>query len=335
MHPKGPAAHSPQPDTIGEEAVAFLDSLQSSAPMGVGFVDRSFRYVRVNDTLAAMNGPSAREHIGRTVAEVVPALWPEIEPNCRRVLDTGEPVLNVEITFTTAAAPTIRNFAATFYAVTRGADIIGIGVLVTDITERKQAQQARRDVTRATVAALAATVETRDPYTAGHQRRVARLSVAVASELGLDDITVGGIRLAANIHDIGKLGVPAEILSSPGRLRPAELELIQEHPRAGHDIMVGVTLPWPVAVMILQHHERIDGSGYPDGLDGEQISIGARIIAVTDTVEAMASHRPYRAALGIEAALTQIADGRSTKFDPDVVDVTLDLFRTRRIGLDP
>jgi HD-GYP domain-containing protein (c-di-GMP phosphodiesterase class II) len=177
-------------------------------------------------------------------------------------------------------------------------------------------------------------VETRNPYTAGHQRRVARLSAAVASELGLDDITVGGIRLAANIHDIGKLGVPAEILSRPERLLPAELELIQEHPRAGHDIMAGVTLPWPVAEMILQHHERIDGSGYPDGLQGEQISIGARIIAVTDTVDAIASHRPYRAALGIDAALTQIADGRCTKFDPDVVDVTLDLFRTRGIGLD-
>jgi len=335
MHPKGPAAHSHQPETIGADAVAFLDSLQSSAPMGVGFVDRSFRYVHVNDTLAAISGPPAREHIGRTVAEVVPALWPEIEPNYRRVLDTGEPVLNVEITGTTAAAPTIRYFAATFYPVTRGADIIGIGVLITDITERKQAQQARGDLTRATVAALAATVETRDPYTAGHQRRVARLSAAVASELGLDDITVGGIRLAANIHDIGKLGVPAEILSRPGRLRPAEHELMQEHPRAGHDIMAGVTLPWPVAEMILQHHERIDGSGYPDGLQGEQISIGARIIAVTDTVEAMASHRPYRAALGIDAALSQIADGRCTKFDPDVVDVTLDLFRTRQIGLDP
>ena len=335
MQLKRPAAQSHQPETIGTEAVAFLDSLQSSASMGVGFVDRSFRYVRLNDTLAAINGPSAREHIGRTVAEVVPALWTEIEPNYRRVLDTGEPVLNVEITGTTAAAPNIRHFAATFYPVTRGSDIIGIGVLVSDITARKQAQQAKGDLTRATVAALAATVETRDPYTAGHQRRVASLSAAVASELGLDDIALAGIRLAANIHDIGKLGVPAEILSRPGRLRPAELQLIQEHPRAGHDIMAGVTLPWPVAEMILQHHERIDGSGYPDGLQREQISMGARIIAVADTVEAIASYRTYRAALGIDAALGQIADGRSTKFDPDVVDVMLDLFRTRRIGLDP
>ena len=302
--------------------------------MGVGFVDRSFRYVRVNDTFAAMNGVSAREHIGRTVAEVNPSLGPEIEHHYGRVLNTEDPVLNVEITGTTAA-PTIQYFAATFYPARRGVEIIGICVLVTDITEHKQTEQARSDLARAAVAALAATVETREPYTAGHQRRVAHLSAAVAGELGLDDVTVAGIHLAANIHDIGKLRVPAEILSRPGRLRPTDLELIQEHPRAGHDIMAEITLPWPVAEMILQHHERIDGSGYPNGLQGDQISIGARIIAVTDTVEAMASHRPYRAALGINAALTQIAEGRSAKFDPDVVDVTLDLFRSRRIALDP
>ncbi|MCU1450469.1 MAG: metal-dependent phosphohydrolase, partial [Acidimicrobiales bacterium] len=155
-----------------------------------------------------------------------------------------------------------------------------------------------------------------------------------AGSLGLDDDTVSGIRLAANIHDIGKLGVPAEILSRPGRLRPPELELIQDHSRAGHQIMAGVALPWPVADMILQHHERMDGSGYPAGLGGDDISVGARIIAVADTIEAMASHRPYRAALGVEAALAQIEAAAGTTLDADVVDVTVDLFRTGTVALD-
>jgi PAS domain S-box-containing protein len=168
MQPSEPDPETSQRDAIDSVAVAFLESLQSIASMGVGFVDRSFRYVRVNDTLATLNGAPAQEHIGRSVAEVVPALWPDIEPHCHRVLDTGEAVLNVEIA-RTAALPTVRYFATTFYPLRDGADIIGIGVLVNDITERKQDQLSRDDLTRATVAALTAltaTVETRHPYTA-------------------------------------------------------------------------------------------------------------------------------------------------------------------------
>jgi PAS domain S-box-containing protein len=337
MDPSTPRESS-RTASIGADALAFLDSLQSSAPMGVGFVDRNFRYVRVNDALAAINGPSVQEHIGRAVPEVVPSLWAEIEPHYHRVLDTGEAALNVEMSGRTAAEPCrTRHWARTFYPVRDGDDIVGIGVLVTDITERKQAQQAQQaqhELTRATVAALAATVETRDPYTTGHQRRVAHLAAAVAGSLGLDDDTVSGIRLGANIHDIGKLGVPAEILSRPGRLRPPEFELIQDHSRAGHEIMAEVALPWPVADMILQHHERMDGSGYPAGLGGDDISVGARIIAVADTVEAMASHRPYRAALGVEAALAHIEAAAGRTLDADVVDVTLDLIRTGTVALD-
>ena len=303
--------------------------------MGVGFVDRNFRYVRVNYALAAINGPSVQEHIGRTVPEVVPALWAEIEPHYHRVLDTGEAVLNVEMSGMTASGPChIRHWATIFYPIRDGKDIAGIGELVTDIAERKQAEQAQHELTRATIAAPAATVETRGPYAAGHQRRVAYLSAAVGGSLGLDDDTVSGIRLAANIHDIGKLGVPAEILSRPGRPRPPEFELIQDHCRAGHDIMAEVTLPWPVADMILQHHERIDGSGYPAGLASDDISVGARIIAVADTVEAMASHRPYRAALGVEAALAHIEAAAGTTLDADVVDITLALFHAGTVVLD-
>ena len=315
------------------DAFAFLESLQADAPMAVGFVDRTFRYVYVNEALANINGRSVPEHIGRTVAEVVPTLWSELAPLCQQVLDTGDVILDTEVTGTTTGEH--RDWATTLYPVRTGDCMAGIGVLVTDITERKQAQRAREDLLRATVAALASAVETRDPYTAGHQRRVAALSAAVASELGLDDDSVDGIRLAANVHDIGKLGVPASILSRPGRLRRPEYELIQAHPRAGYEIMAGINFPWPVAQMIAEHHERLDGSGYPDGLRGEEISMGARIIAVTDSVEAMASHRPYRAAVGVDVALTHIESGRGTLFDAGVVDATVDLLRTTKIGLEP
>ena len=178
----------------------------------------------------------------------------------------------------------------------------------------------------AVVGALAAAAELRDPYTAGHQRRVAELAAAIATELGVDPQLAAGIRVAALIHDIGKLVVPADILSRPGRLSETEFAMIKVHPQAGHDVVVGIDFPWPVAQMVLQHHERLDGSGYPLGLRGEEISIGARVIAVADTVEAMQSHRPYRPALGIDSALQAIAAGRATLFAPDVVDACTRLF---------
>ncbi len=180
---------------------------------------------------------------------------------------------------------------------------------------------------------MAATAEVRDPYTAGHQRHVAEIAALLAAEMGLDEDTVDGIRLAANIHDLGKIGLPAEILTRPGGLRPAEYELIKGHSRVGSEILQDIAFPWPVAQMILQHHERLDGSGYPDGLRGDEILLGARIIAVADVVDAMATDRPYRAALGIDAALQEIEANRGRLYDPDVVDACLRLHRD--IRLDP
>ncbi|AHE99686.1 PhnD/SsuA/transferrin family substrate-binding protein [Thioalkalivibrio paradoxus] len=180
---------------------------------------------------------------------------------------------------------------------------------------------------KATIQAIAVTIEKRDPYTAGHQERVATLADALAERLGMHEQQREGLRLAASIHDIGKIGVPAEILNRPGKLTPLEFQLLQEHPRVGYEIVAGVEFPWPVAEMILQHHERLDGSGYPQGLAGEQILREARILAVADVVEAMASHRPYRPALGIEHALEAIAAGRGSLFDPEVVDACLALCR--------
>jgi PAS domain S-box-containing protein/putative nucleotidyltransferase with HDIG domain len=173
---------------------------------------------------------------------------------------------------------------------------------------------------------IAATVEARDPYTAGHQRRVGELAAAIAREMGLPEEQVNGVHLAAIIHDVGKIHIPAEILSKPGRLNDIEYLLIKTHPQSGYDILKDVKFPWPIADIILQHHERQDGSGYPHGLKGDQILLESRILAVADVVEAMSSHRPYRPTLGTVAALSEIGRGRGSAYEPAVVDACSRLF---------
>ena len=177
-----------------------------------------------------------------------------------------------------------------------------------------------------TIQTLGLTTETRDPYTAGHQRRVADLACAVAKAMHVEEQAIRGIRAAGLVHDIGKLAVPAEILSKPFALTPLEFGLVKTHAQTGYDILKGIVFPWPVAEIVLQHHERLDGSGYPRGLKGDKIVLGAKILAVADVVEAMVSHRPYRAALGIDAALREIKDHRGKLYDSDVVEASIQLF---------
>jgi len=184
------------------------------------------------------------------------------------------------------------------------------------------------------IGAIGATMESRDPYTAGHQRRVATLAAAIAKEMGLPEQRVEGVHFGALIHDLGKIQVPAEILSKPTKLTKLEFELIKTHPQAGYDIVKGIEFPWPVAQMVHQHHERLDGSGYPQGLKGDAIALEARILAVADVIEAMASHRPYRPGLGIDVALKEITDKRGTWFDPAAVDACLRLFREQGYSLE-
>ena len=171
--------------------------------------------------------------------------------------------------------------------------------------------------------------ELRDPYTAGHERRVAQIAVALGAELGFDEKRQEGLRAAGHLHDVGKITIPAEILSKPGKLSSIEYQLVQGHAQAGYDVLKEVEFPWPVAQVALQHHERIDGSGYPQGLKGEQILLEARIMAVADVVEAMSSHRPYRPGLGIEAALAEIERGRGSVYDSAVADACFRLFREK------
>lgn len=206
-------------------------------------------------------------------------------------------------------------------------------LLKSEIENRKQIQLELeqsfanlKKVTDATIQAIALTVEKRDPYTSGHQRRVAKLARAIAETIGLSEDQIEGAHVAASIHDIGKISLPAEILSKPIQLSEIEISLIQAHAQAGYDILKGLDFPWPIADIIIQHHERMDGSGYPRGLSGDRISIEARIIGVADVVETMSSHRPYRPSMGIEKALEEITLNSGTLYDSQIVDACLNIF---------
>jgi PAS domain S-box-containing protein len=210
-----------------------------------------------------------------------------------------------------------------------------------DISERKEAEKERlasarklEQILLQTIEAIAATVEARDPYTAGHQRRVATLSSAIAREMGLSAEIIHSISLAASIHDLGKIRIPAEILSKPGALNPIEFQLVMGHPQTGYDIIKDIQFPLPIAQMVLQHHERLDGSGYPQGLKDGQILLEAKILAVADVVEAMLSHRPYRPGLGVDASLEEVSKHRGEYYDPVVVDCCIRLFREKKFDFN-
>ena len=217
----------------------------------------------------------------------------------------------------------------------------GVVYLCRDITERKLAEENMREgmiklrtTLKASIDALASAIEMRDPYTAGHQERVTRLGRAIALEMGLDKERVEAIEIAGVIHDIGKLYVPAEILSKPTKLSDLEYSMIKMHAQVGYTILSKIDFPWPIAQIVHQHHEAINGSGYPQGLAGKDILLEAKILCVADVVEAMSSHRPYRPALGISAALNEISQKRGILYDREVVDACLKLFREKNFKFE-
>jgi len=200
--------------------------------------------------------------------------------------------------------------------------------------ELKQSLEKINKTMGGMIQAIALTVETRDPYTAGHQRRVAELSFAIAQEMGLPAEKVKGLRMTAMIHDLGKINIPAEILSRPAKLSDIEFSMVKVHASVGYTILKDIDFPWPVARMVLEHHERINGSGYPSGLTGENLLIESRILAVADVVEAIASYRPYRPPFGIEVALDEIEKNKGILYDSEVVDACLRLFREKGYSLN-
>jgi PAS domain S-box-containing protein len=305
-------------------------------------LDRQFRVLTVSPSVQTLLGYDPEELVGVPFPElgiVAPESMAMAVSDAMRVLSGARVSASV---YEFVGKDGTRKFgevsAAPFF---EGGEIAGLVSVARDITDRKRAEEELQRTLQnldealvGTINTLALVVEHRDPYTAGHQRRVASLAQAMAMEMGLSRDRVEGIRVAGSIHDLGKLFIPAEILSKPGHLSEDELQLIETHPGAAYDILKEVVFPWPVAEIVLQHHERVDGSGYPQHLRGEDTMLEARIIAVADVVEAMASHRPYRAALGIEKALEEIAAQRAVVYDSEAVGACLKLFREKGFELD-
>ncbi len=254
----------------------------------------------------------------------------------------GEPFkLTRELTLKRKAGEELPTLATTYPITNNKGEPSAILLVLIDISERIQAtreiqksMEKWRRAVEGIIQSMALTLEMRDPYTAGHQQRVASLVTAIAKEMGFSDDRVEGVRMAAMIHDVGKISVPAEILSKPGSITEIEFNLIKTHAKIGYEILEGIEFPWPIAQMVFQHHERIDGSGYPSGLTAENILMEAKILGVADVVEAMASHRPYRPSLGTESAIEEITLNRGILYDPDVVDACLSVFNKRGFQFD-
>ncbi len=300
----------------------------------VFLTDRDGIITYVNTEFTRLYGYSAEEVVGKTTPRVLNggAVAPEDFANLWVALLSGQSV-KWELANRAKDGRLLPIESSANPIIDEGHGIVGFLAIQRDISERKLAEatraqsleQLQRTIEK-TVQAMASLIEIRDPYTSGHQRRVANLAGAVGREMGLSEDQIRVVHLAALVHDVGKMVVPAEILSKPGRITETELNLIRTHPQVAFDILDPIEFPWPIARIALQHHERLDGSGYPFGLTDGEILLEARIIAVADVVEAMSSHRPYRPALGIDSALEEISHNSGKSYDSEVATACLRLF---------
>jgi PAS domain S-box-containing protein len=320
----------------------FLDSIIENIPNMI-FVKEAetLRFVRFNKAGERLLGRTREEMIGKNDYDFFPKDQADLFTakdrealERKELIDIPEESIQThhgERVLHTRKLPIIERDGRAQY-------LLGISE---DITDRKRAEEklsltleSLRRAVGTTIQVLTMAVESKDPYTAGHQRRATAVAEAIAAEMGLSQATIEGIRIAGSIHDIGKISVPAEILSKPSRLTDIEMALVKVHAEQGRDILKDVVSPWPLAEIVYQHHERMDGTGYPRGLKGEEILLEARILSVADVVESMASHRPYRAALGVDAALGEIEQNKGTLYDPEVSEACLRLFRERGFSFE-
>jgi len=300
------------------------------------------RFITLNAAFARMAGYDSPEDLIKSIENIGTQFYvcPEDRKRFSEIITTRGIIDGFEVEF-------YKKDGSTFWAVINSravkdeqGEILYFEGIVEDVTLRKHAEEQLRKTLEnlrkafsTTVQVLVSAVETRDPYTSGHQIRSADLARAIATEMGLPQERIDGIRMAGTIHDIGKMSVPTEILSKPTKLTELEFSLIKEHANRGFEMLKNVESPWPLAEIVYQHHERMNGSGYPRGLKGDEIIMEARILAVADVVESMASHRPYRPALGSNAALAEIENNKGTLYDADVVDACLRLFRGKGFQL--
>jgi PAS domain S-box-containing protein/putative nucleotidyltransferase with HDIG domain len=317
-----------------QEQEGKFRALTEQSLVGIVIVEED-RITYANQRVDEIFGYKDGEAMGRRVAEfVVAADLPRIEMKLRQLLANETSDLKDEFRGRRKDGAEI-----VIGAHGKGTNISGkqavIGV-IQDITEKQRAEETIREyimrlekAITSTVDAVSLMVELRDPYTAGHEHRVGEIAAAIADEMGLDINVQRGLRIAGALHDVGKVAVPAEILSKPSRLTAIEYELVKNHAQQGYEVLRGIDFPWPIAEVARQHHERMDGSGYPRGLIGDAILIEARITAVADVVESMAAHRPYRPGLGLGKALEEIERGKGTLYDPEVAAACLRLFRDR------
>ena len=314
-----------------EDQLRLASLATEHAALAMTIFDRAGRYLHANHQACELMGYTAEELLGLSVWDTAPeftlermeAAWAQFGP-------AGE--MRIE-TVVRRKDGTIRPVDVAVAKLPINGKHVAVAFSI-DITERKAAEERTtamvtqlESLMEQSVRTIALIVETRDPYTAGHQRRVSELAIAIAADMGLDDHITAGLRVAGQLHDVGKTAVPSEILSKPGALADMEFNIVKEHARAGHEILAEIDFPWPVAEIVWQHHERLDGSGYPRGLANGEIMLEARILAVADVVEAMSAHRPYRAALGVDSAIEEIESGAGILYDPEVVRACVHLFR--------
>ncbi|MCE5207356.1 MAG: PAS domain S-box protein [Chloroflexi bacterium] len=306
-------------------------SLVENAQEGIFQTTPEGRFRMANQAMATILGYDSPRELIESVTDITHQIYVNPEDRIKNLanLDLHGTDLNIELQFYRKDGSVIWVSAQTQSVRDKNGNVICYEGMIQDITDRKNNAEKLKKALGGTVQAIASLAESRDPYTAGHQHRVAELATAIAEEMGLSPEQIEGLTMGCIIHDVGKVSVPADILNIPRKLTAIEFGLVKAHVQSGHDIVKDIEFPWPVARMILEHHERIDGSGYPNGLTGDKLLLESRIMEVADVVEAMASHRPYRTALGIDAALEEIEKNKGIIYDADVVDACLKLFREK------